>query len=349
MQFVGLDVHKNSTRAVVIDERGKKLMEGRFDSTVQGLEKFLERIDKDAKLVMEACYSWQHLYEYLEEVGYEVKLAHPLKTRAIAEARIKTDSIDSETLAHLLRTDLLPESYVPAKYVRVERQIARHRASLVNMRTQVKNKIHAILARHGIRYEYSDLFGKSGIEFLQKVDLPSESRFQLNQYLVLLRVLSHKIEETSEQIEALSIDNPSARLLMSIPGISHYSALLIMAEIADIRRFPTAKHLCSYAGLIPSVHQSGDMRRTGHLTNQGSKWLRWILIQCANVAIKRDNALKRFYGRIEKKKGHKIAIVATARKMLCYVYAMLTLGIEFNALQVNRARAARVFHGLSDR
>jgi transposase len=147
MQYVGLDVHKNSTQAVVMDEQGNMLMKERFDSTIPGLEKFLEHIDKDAKLVMEACYTWQHLYEHLEDGGYEVKLAHPSKTRAIAEARIKTDSIDAETLAHLLRTNLLPESYVPAKYVRTERLITRHRYSLVSMRTQIKNKIHAILAR----------------------------------------------------------------------------------------------------------------------------------------------------------------------------------------------------------
>lgn len=341
MQFVGLDVHKKSTQAVVMDEQGNKLMKERFDSTIPGLEKFLEHIDKDAKLVMEACYAWRHLYEHLEEGGYSVKLAHPSKTKAIADARIKTDSISAETLAHLLRADLLPESHVPAKYVRTERQITRHRSSLVSMRTQVKNKIHAILARHGIRYEYSDLFGKSGVEFLKTVDIPDASRFQLDQYLVLLRVLNYKIEETSEQVELLAIDNPSARLLMSIPGISYYSALLIMAEIADIRRFPSAKKLCSYAGLIPSTYQSGSTTRHGNITKQGSKWLRWILIQCSNVAIKKDSALKRFYNRIAKKKGHKIAIVATARKMLRYIYAMLTLGIKFNALQVNRARAAR--------
>jgi transposase len=332
MQFVGLDVHKNSTQAVVIDEQGNKLMEERFDSTVSGLERFLERIDKDARLVMEACYAWQHLYEHLEEGGYEVKLAHPSKTRAIAEARIKTDSISAETLAHLLRADLLPESYVPAKYVRIERQITRHRASLVSMRTRVKNKVHAILARYGIRYEYSDLFGRSGIEFLKNLDLSNASRFQLDQYLVLLRVLNHEIEETSERVGLLAEENPSARLLMSIPGISYYSALLIMAEIADIRRFPSAKKLCGYAGLVPSTHQSGDTRRTGHLTKQDSRWLRWILIQTANVAIKKDNALKKFYDRVAKKKGHNIAIVATARKMLRYIYAMLTLGIEFDAL-----------------
>lgn len=227
-----------------------------------------------------------------------MKLAHPLKTRAIAEARIKTDSIDAETLAHLLRTNLLPESYVPDRHTRIERQITRHRASLVDIRTMIKNKIHAILRRHGIRHEFSDLFGKSGIEFLRQLDLPMYSRFQLNQYLVILRVLDYKIGETSNKIELFTKVNPAAQRLIKIPGISYYSALMIMSEIGDIRRFPSLKKLCSYAGLVPSTYQSGDITRH-------------------------------------------------ARKMLRYIYAMLTLGIEYDALQVNvkRARATRNFHG----
>jgi len=345
MQFVGLDIHKKFTHAVVIDEQGNKILEERFDSSIQGLHKFLRKINKEASIVMEACYMWQHIYDYLEDGGYKVKLAHPLKTRAIAEARIKTDSIDAEILAQLLRANLLPESYVPPRYVRTEREITRHRASLVRMRTRVKNKIHAILSKHGIRHGFSDLFGRSGIEFLRNLDLPMESRFQLNHYLTILRLLDYKIKETSYQIERLVKDNPSARLLTTIPGISYYSALLIISEIGDIRRFQSSKKLCSYAGLIPSTYQSGNTLRHGKITKQGSKWLRWILIQSTNVAIRFNERLSKFYTRIARKKGHNIAIVATARKLLSYIYVMLTLGIEFNALQVNRARATRDFHG----
>ncbi|MEM5793018.1 MAG: IS110 family transposase, partial [Candidatus Aenigmatarchaeota archaeon] len=164
-----------------------------------------------------------------------------------------------------------------------------------------------------------------------------------DQYLVLLRVLDYKIEETSKQISMLKEENPQAKLLTTIPGISEYSALLIMAEIGDIRRFKNAECLCSYAGLVPSTYQSGNKQYHGKITKQGSKWLRWILIQAANKAITRDNALQRFYKRLEQKKGRKIAIVATARKMLTYIYAMLTLNLEFNQLQVNKGRVARAF------
>jgi transposase len=231
MQYVGLDVHKKFTYACVVDEEGNIVIKDKFQSTIEGLEKFLDKVEKDTKFVMEACSVWQHLYDHLEYRGFAVKLAHPLKTRAIAEARIKTDSIDAETLAHLLRANLISESYVPIMDVRIERAITRHRASLLRMRTQIKNKIHAILRRHGIQYEFSDLFGKSGMDFLKTVDIPAYSRYELDQYLVLLKVLDYKIEESSKQIELMKKENPQAQLLTTIPGISDYSAMLIMAEI----------------------------------------------------------------------------------------------------------------------
>jgi transposase len=216
---------------------------------------------------------------------------------------------------------MVAESYVPPKLTRQERRITRHRASLVKIRTIVN----------------SDLFGKAGVEFLRSVALDEESRFELDQYLVILRVIDHKLDESKELIENLANENCYAKLLVSIPGVSYYSALLIASEIADISRFTTAKHLCSYAGLVPSTHQTGNIRRHGSITKQGSKWLRWILVQSATKAIQSNKFLSRFYSRIAKKKGHQVAIVAVARKLLCYAYVMLKEGIKFDALRINRA------------
>jgi transposase len=339
LQYVGLDVHKKFTQAIVLDDQGNKLKDERFASTIADLDKFIGKLGKDIQIAMEASSVWQHLYEYLEDECHKVKLAHPLKTRLIAEARIKTDSRDAETLANLLRADLIAESYVPHKHARRERQISRHRASLVDIRTMIKNKIHAILRRHGIKHEFSDLFGKAGIEFLRTVRLPVTSRFELDQYIVILRIFDYKINETSNKIELFTQVNPSARKLMEIPGISYYSALMIMAEIGDIGRFSSSKKLCSYAGLVPSTYQSGETVRHGRITKQGSRWMRRVLIQSANVAIRYDKILGGFYKRIERKKGHNKAIVATARKMLKYIYIMLTLGINYEAVKKNVRRA----------
>jgi transposase len=336
MQYIGMDVHKSFSYACVMDEGGSVIMSEKIPNEQQAIDKFIPRLEPNSKIVMEASSCWEYLYDYLEEHRFDMSLANPLKLKAIASARIKTDRIDAEILAHLLRTNLIPESYVAPQNVRDERQVVRLRASLVNIRVQVKNKIHALLAKHGITYQFSDLFGKAGIEFLQTLELPAASRFELDQYLTLLQVLDEKINTVQKQIEGMATDNYHAKLLMTIPGISYYSALMIMSEIGDITRFHSKKHLCSFAGLVPSVYQSGNTRRTGHITKQGSSWLRWILIQAANRAIYTNSALRKFYLELNKRKGHKTAIVATARKMLIYMYMMLRLNIPFHALQVNK-------------
>lgn len=338
MQFVGMDTHKEFSQVCVMDESGMVLLSERVANTPESIDAFAARLEPGSKIVMEASSTWQYLYDYLEQSGFDMTLAHPLKVKAIASARIKTDKIDAETLAHLLRADLIPESYVPPEYVRDERQIARLRASLVDVRTQLKNKVHAVLRKCGISYQFSDLFGKSGIAFLQTLELAPASRFELDEYLTLLQVLDERIDRVQAQVEVMAADNYGARLLMTAPGISYYSSLMIMSEVSDVMRFPDSKHLCAYAGLVPSTYQSGNTRRTGHITKQGSKWLRWILIQCANRAVLQDNALRAFYLELKQRKGHSIAIVATARKMLTYLYTMLKLNLAFNQLQVNKQR-----------
>lgn len=336
MQYVGMDTHKNFSQVCVMDEQGNVLLEEKVPNEPQAIDKMIAKLEPGSKVVMEASSCYQYLYDYMEQNGFDMTLAHPLKVKAIASARIKTDKIDAETLAHLLRANLIPESYAAPENVRDERQVVRLRASLVDIRTQIKNKIHAMLARNGIRYEGSDVFGKSGIGWLQMLELPDASRFELDQYLTLLPVIDEKIDTVQKQIELMATDNYHAKLLMSIPGVSYYTALTVMAEIGDITRFPDAKHLCSYAGIVPSVHQSGNTRRTGHITKQGSSMLRWILIQAANRIIRTNSPLKAFYLELRQKRGHSVAVTATARKMFIYMYIMLKNNIPYTALQVNR-------------
>ncbi|MBI4450882.1 IS110 family transposase [Candidatus Woesearchaeota archaeon] len=338
-QFVGLDVHKAIIYGVVLDEEGNVAFERKFKSDPHELDEFLVNVQPDSKIALESCSCWQYVYDYLHDAGYEnVMLANPLGVRLIGESRKKTDKRDAFALADLLRMNRLPEAYAAPFDVRVKRQITRHRLSLVGLQTEVKNKIHAILLRHGINVDdqYSDVFGKAGIEYLRSLDLPYCDRFELDQYLSIIEMLMKRIEMTQQRIEELAGDDPDARVLMSMPGISYYSALMIKAEIGDIRRFPDHERLTSYAGLNPSVYQSSNTCITGHISKQGSKHLRWILVQAANVAVQHDRTLGAFYKRLAKGKGHSKAIVATARKMLKYAHTMMTHNIPYHALQVHK-------------
>lgn len=339
--YVGLDVHKRYCYATVLDGSGRVVSQGRFLNTIEELDHFLEAVDGQAQVVMEAFSLWEPLYDRIESKGFEVTLAHPLRTRAIAEARIKTDKIDSQTLAHLLRADLLPAAYVPDRPTRLLRTIVRHRAALVKLQTAMKNRIHALLTQAGIQHPFSDLFGRAGKQFLRGLELDQIRCLALHNYLEVLDVVQAKIKETSAFLTQWTRDRKDVALLESIPGVGTYGALLILGEIGDVNRFPAGKKLCAYAGLVPIVHQSGQTRRHGKITKQGSPWLRWILIQAAHQAVRVPNALQRFYTRLARKKGNKIAIVATARKLLLYIYQMLRWEVRFEELRVNQARAPR--------
>lgn len=338
---VGLDVHKRFIYAVVMDNDGEVLSEKKIKTDPHELNKFFKGISKDSKIALESCSCWEFVYDYLTDMGFEnVILAHPSKVRLIATSRKKTDAHDARVLANLLRTNMLPTSYAAPQVIREQRQITRHRSSLGCLRSIVKNKIHAILIRHGIQHEFSDVFGAEGMMYLKSLDLPMIDRYQMDHLLQLVRHINILAGKTECRIRDYVANTPQARLIMTIPGISYYSSLMITGEIGDIRRFNSAKKLTSFAGLNPSVSQSGDKCYFGHISKQGSKYLRWILTQCANVAIKHDSLLAKIYHRIKKRRGHNIAITAVARKMLCFIFTMLSQNLKYQALQIHRLKAS---------
>jgi transposase len=342
MNYCGLDVHKESISAAVIDDKGRVLKEVKFMNTTQALDHFLSGLNEQTEFALEACGFYEPIYDWIDERGYGVTLAHPLKVRMIADAKIKTDKIDAKTIAQLKRTDLLPASYVPPKHVREIRGIVRHRASMVRQRAKIKHCVHAVLHREGIQQPFSDLFGKAGIEWLKHVNVKYNNRLSIDNYLAIHQSMSEKIDETTRQIEAIVKINPAVQRLTTMPGIGDYSALLITTEIGDINRFRNVDKLCSYAGLVPSISQSARTLRRGHITKEGNKLLRWILVECAQRAVISNNILSKKYKRLEKKIGRNKAIVTIARKMLCYAYIILTEGKEWHTLSVNHERGKKM-------
>lgn len=335
--YLGLDIHKKYNQACLIDELGNTVKEQRFLNTKEELDSFLETLPADTQIVIEACSVWQPVFEEMEEKGFDVHLAHPSKVKLIAEARIKTDRIDAKILANLLRTDMLPESYIAPEHIRKLRTIVRHRYSLIRIRVILKNIVHSILMQTGNQLELTDIFGKTGMLTMRSTEfgIPPQYRFELNHYLDLIDVVNNQIEETNRYIDIQASQLPEIELLKSIPGIGTYSALLLYAEIGDISRFSNYKQLCSYAGITASVYQSGQTLRYGHITKQGNKMLRWILIQAVLKTASNTNAIQRFYKRMLEKKGNRIAKVASTRKLLVYIYIMLTQNVRFDQLRVN--------------
>jgi len=331
-QYIGIDLHKATSFITRMDQRGRILEQVQLRTDAASLGGYLRRLRPDTRIAVEATGHWTYLYELIEDRCPDLVLAHPLKTKAIASARIKTDKIDSATLAHLLRTDLLPAAYIPPRPVRDTREVLRTRASLVRLRTQVKNKVHAILTKNGIRTPTKTPFGVKSRRVLATVPLRPCYRLALDGYLRLLAALTAELATVTATIAAQAQQDPQAQLLCTMPGIGAYSALLILSEIGDVRRFPDSRRLCSYAGLVPSVHASGGKTRRGRLTKQGSTWLRWILVEGAIHARNGAPQFRSLYHRVATKHGAHTGRVAVARAMLKTIYAMLRKGEPFRPI-----------------
>lgn len=331
-QYIGIDLHKAKSFVTRVNGRGRILEQVELTHATGELQQYLERLPAETRIAVEATGNWMWLYELIEARHPDLVLAHPLKTKAIASARIKTDKIDATTLAQLLRADLVPAAYIPPRDVRDTREVLRYRASLVRLRTQVQNKIAAIVSKTGLQTPTRMACGVKSRQFLATTPVRPCYRVTLDGYLRSFDHLSTEIRQVSQTIESQAAGDPQAQLLQTMPGIGAYSALLILSEIGDIRRFPDSRHLCSYAGLVPSVHASGGKTRLGRLTKQGSSWLRWILVELSVHAINGAPQFRSLYHRVAKKHGRNIGRVAVARAMLKTIYAMLTKQEAFRSM-----------------
>jgi transposase len=321
MLYTGVDYHRSFSYLTTMNEKGEIINQKKLPSNGEIVD-FLKGFSEEMEIAVEATPSWYWLYDSLESEGFQVKLSHPLKTKAIASAKVKTDKVDSATLAHLLRSNLLPLSYVPEKETRLNRELLRYRASLVKIQTRLKNKIHTILAKNNVNHSYTDLFGKQGMAFLRSLTLAESYKIALEGYLTVLDTVRQEIRVVSKKVKQLAEKDADTLLLMTTKS-----------EIGDINRFPSAKQLCSYAGLVSSTYASGNTCFHGHITKQGSRWLRWILVEAAIHAVKRPGVLRHFYFKVERKKGGQIAKVAAARKLLEWIYHILRDGRTYPEME----------------
>lgn len=325
MYYVGCDQHKHYTVVTAKDKEGNLMSHERLHhSDRERLTNYFSSLPEGSKVLLEACGFEPWLCDLLQEMNLNVKLAHPLKTKAIAEEKIMTDKISSSVLADLLRANLVCEAYIASPQIRMKRYRMRYRQSLTHLRTVAKNKTHSLIDRLGIQTpEITDLFGKAGRSYLENLKLEPTYQRALTGYLSLIDLLTKMVKELDKESQSEAKNDPRIQLLMTIPGIGITIAHLAMAEIGDINRFRSSAKLASYTGIIPSLHQSGKVSYSGHITKQGNKYLRWAFVEAAQVAIRHDPYLKNVYEKLRHKKGNHIAIVAVAHRLLIYTYQVL--------------------------
>lgn len=321
--YIGVDLHKKMCYVTVSDVSGKVKRQTEISTDTDKVAKFFSKY-KGASVAVESTMNWVPFYENLESLGCKVVLSNPLQTKAIAAARIKNDKVDSKVLVDLLRTNYLPTAYIQPREIRDLKELVRLRIQFVEMRTRIKNRIHSVLFKNNLKHDYSNLYGKAGIEWLHTLEVRDIYRQELDWCLDALKQLNRLIEEIEENIQDKAKADYDCKLLMTIPGISYFSALTIKSEIGDIARFRCANKLCNYAGLIPSTYASADKVRFGRITKRGSKWLRKTLIDSITSGSKCQSRLSYFYRKLKKSKGTGKAKVAAARKLCTVIFAMLT-------------------------
>lgn len=331
--FVGVDYHKAYSYGTIMSQSGEILKHGRFGNHPESLARFLgDHAGPDCSAVLEATRNWCVMHDWLEAQTGQVTLAHPLKVKAIAEAKIKTDKIDATILAHLLRCDLIPAAYVCSPAARVLKNLLRHRMFLVRLQTMAKNRIHVLLDRHPAiraRRRATELFTRVGVAWLKQIELPTYDRHILDSEVALLEHLQAQIKQADTWLRQIGRKDPRVQLLESIPGIGRSFALLIVSEIDDIRRFASPKKLHAYAGLVPSTYASGGRTFHGRITKAGNKYLRWALVEAVWPAIQKDVGLRDVYENLRRRKGANPAKVATARRLLTIVYRVLSEQREY--------------------
>lgn len=234
------------------------------------------------------------------------------------------------------------ESFVPDKEYRELRQLVRTRLDLVTERTVLKNKVHALLAKYEYHCPVSHIFSNKGTEWLKTIDLSWIDRMAVDAYLDALVAIQKQIGIFTAKIAFVSKEDQRVKLLMTIPGIDYFTALTIVSEIVDIKRFSTPWKLVGYAGLAPSKRDSGDAHRNGgHITRQGSKWLRYTIVEAANTSTRCDDRIGRFYKRIAERRGPQKARVAAAKEMLVIIWYMLTKNEPYRTM--NREMVERKY------
>jgi transposase len=331
MIHVGVDLHQRFCYMTALEARGKIVQSGRVTNEKLALRRYFRQFrGKEVQVAVEACGFWPAFREVVEPEVERLVLVHPQRVKAIASAKLKNDRVDSATLAHLLRCDLLPESWKADRETQARRQQVRLRATLVRQRTRLKNQVHAVLHQQGLHSPVTDLFGKRGRLWLKGVQLPMQARESTEVCLRMIDSYNEEIQKQNLPLSEKAKQDGRVQWLLTIPGIGECSAMMLLAEIGDIGRFPDPEALCSYAGLVPRVRESAGKAMRGGITRQGSPWLRWIMVEAAQVATRCSPAARRYYERLSRRKHKHVARVALARKLLIAVHALLRDGALFD-------------------
>lgn len=320
---IGCDAHKNYSVFEILGERGEKLGPQRVEHTGESFKNYLKTLPPDSEIAVETIGSWYWIVDAMEEAGHKPLLANAGKAKKMRGNLNKTDKLDAEGLALLLKSGTLPSVWLPPKSLRDKRELPRTRMVFSRIRTKLKNRIQATLSKYNLKTdEVSDLFGKKGRKLLDKLilDLPPETMRTTKETLSLLTYVEGQLEELEKRIKEAVKTTEEMKLLTTLPGVGTILSTVIALEIGSVDRFPRPESLANYSGVAPRVTSSGGKTYYGRVRPDVNRYLKWALIEAANVVVLNQNRwaelhTTRLYKRLKERRGHGKSVVAVARHL----------------------------------
>lgn len=331
MQYIAFDAHKHYTWALVQDEKGKVMAEQRIDHTRGALAGFLETFEPGSPVAVETIGNWYWITDEIEAAGMVPQLVNARKAKLMSGSINKTDRLDVRGINRLQQAGTLPTVWIPPRELRDLRELPRTRMVLVHQRTQLKNRIHSNLAKYGVRIdEVSDIFGVTGRRLLDQrlTLLPLHTSYATERLLDELDHLGEQINGFEKRMNNLFTPTQALARISTLPGVGLILGVVIVTEVGDVKRFPSASHLASYAGTTPRVHASGGKLRYGRTRGDVNRYLKWAYVEAANATVihRRKHPTRhvsRLYARVRSRRGHQKAIGAVARHLAEATYWMM--------------------------
>lgn len=332
MKIIGCDFHPGYQQVVMWDqETGEVIEKALHHERKEEVRAFYDGLEGPVRVGIEASGQSQWFERLLGELRHEVWIGDAGKIRASTERKQKTDRRDAALLLQLLIEERFPRIWVPTPSQRDTRQLLLHRAKLVRLRTQVKNQLQALALNQGVRRRWK-LWSEEGRRQLQALPLLPWAARRREELLKLLDQLGESILALDGAVAEEAWARPAVRRLMTHPGVGPVTALAFVLTVGPVERFPRGKQVASYFGLIPAEHSSGGQQRLGHLSKQGSSFVRGLLVEAAQSAVRHEPELRRDYQRLSHRRCRALAKVAIARKLAVRLYWMLRRGVDYAQL-----------------
>lgn len=327
IRYIGIDLHKHLIVGHIVDQAGKVLDTFRYDSVDAATLEHIgrRRLRPDDHVVMEATTHCWAVVRALEPFVAKVVVSNPLATKAIAQAKVKTDKVDAAVLAHLLRLGYLPEVWQPDAATRDLREWTARRSRIVGQRTAVINRIRSTLAQRLLDCPH-DMTSMGARDWIAGQTVDADARWLLDSDLRLLTAVQAEIDAIDAHLAKRGYVDERVKLLMTLPGVGQETAQSLLAAIGDIARFPNADKLAGYLGLVPSTRQSSNHCYHGPITKQGRGHTRWMLVQAAQAVRMHPGPLGHFFRRLKQRKCHNVAVVAVAHKLALLAWHLLKTG-----------------------